>query len=197
VLQAEQEARIRAQRAAASAQDTHDQIRLELENVQREISLISSPGKTSSRAAAGDDDIPMVTINLDEEMLPAASQPESTNNVQKRETAAGDRYRHVNLTGDYHRNTTEQVPGPSNSSTIWIADAVEDADAAALTGGSRRSTSSIANVASSTSQSLRDPRSSPSPEQVDRLVPVVRTVLRADGVKAVRASHPRNIHDIL
>ena len=43
VLQAEQEARVRAQHAAAVAQDMHDRIRLELDKVQHKITQFSSP----------------------------------------------------------------------------------------------------------------------------------------------------------
>jgi hypothetical protein len=136
----------------------------------------------------GEEDVPMVTIDLEEEVLPAPSQGENISIAQRRATTAADRYLHDNLAEGCHADTTEGGAGGNDSSAMWIAAAVEDADSVNLTDGSRRSTTSL---------SGRDPRSSPSPEQVERLIPIVRTVLRAEGVKTVSALHPQNIRDIL
>ena len=54
VIQAEQDARIRAQHAAAAAQDTHEKIQAELDHVQRQISQIS-PSRNTAEKRLGTD----------------------------------------------------------------------------------------------------------------------------------------------
>ena len=148
-------------------------------------------------AGNSDEDVPLVMIDLADEVdmaVPAAaSTPTSnTDNTPKQRQP-------TNINGCQSEDDNDTADqrcadgrGTNTNACVWdrIADATDDISSLSIEPARR---SAFATSVDSPS-CLRDPRASPSLEQVERLVPVVRTVLATEGVEVARA---RSVRDIL